>query len=118
MPIPLSRRDFLGATTLVATAIATGNHLASAKNTGAQLPTPTGSLVTRWDTDRWSLGAYSALPVGSAATVRQTLARAIVNNRLVFAGEYTDPDYPATVQGALRSGQRAARALIANGSGP
>jgi len=118
MPIPLSRRDFLGATTLVATAMATGNHLASAKNTGAPLPTPTGSLVTRWDTDRWSLGAYSALPVGSTATIRQTLARAIVNNRLVFAGEYTDPDYPATVQGALRSGQRAARTLIANGYGP
>ena len=118
MPIPLSRRDFLGATTLVATAMATGNRSAIAKNNGAPLPTPTGSLVTRWDTDRWSLGAYSALPVGSAATVRQTLARAIVNNRLVFAGEYTDPDYPATVQGALRSGQRASRALIANGSGP
>ena len=118
MPIPLSRRDFLGATTLVATALATGNRSAIAKNTGSPLPTPTGSLVTRWDTDRWSLGAYSALPVGSTATVRQTLARAIVNNRLVFAGEYTDPDYPATVQGALRSGQRASRTLIANGSGP
>ena len=118
MPIPLSRRDFLGATTLVATALATGNRSAIAKNTGSPLPTPTGSLVTRWDTDRWSLGAYSALPVGSTATVRQTLARAIVNHRLVFAGEYTDPDYPATVQGALRSGQRAARTLIAKGFGP
>ena len=118
MPIPLSRRDFLGATTLVATALATGNRSAIAKNTGSPLPTPTGSLVTRWDTDRWSLGAYSALPVGSTATVRQTLARAIVNNRLVFAGEYTDPDYPATVQGALRSGQRASRTLIAKGLGP
>ena len=118
MPIPLSRRDFLGATTLVATALATGNRSAIAKNTGSPLPTPTGSLVTRWDTDRWSLGAYSALPVGSTATVRQTLARAIVNNRLVFAGEYTDSDYPATVQGALRSGQRASRTLIAKGLGP
>lgn len=118
MPSPLSRRNFLGATTLFATAIATGNKSAIAKLPRASLPNPTASLVTRWDTDRWSLGAYSALPVGATASVRKTLARAIINNRLVFAGEYTDPEYPATVQGALRSGQRAARTLIANGLGP
>lgn len=123
MPSPLSRRNFLGATTLAATAIATGNTSALAQPTlaklpRAKLPNPTASLVTRWDTDRWSLGAYSALPVGASAGVRQTLARAIVNNRLVFAGEYTDPEYPATVQGALRSGERAARTLIANDPGP
>ena len=118
MPSPLSRRNFLGATTLVATAIATGNKSAIASLPRAKLPNPTATLVTRWDTDRWSQGAYSALPVGATASIRSTLARALINNRLVFAGEYTDPDYPATVQGALRSGQRASRTLIANGSGP
>ncbi len=118
MPSPLSRRSFLGATTLVATGIATGNKSAIASLSRARLPDPAASLVTRWDTDRWSRGAYSALPVGATAGIRQTLARAIIGNRLVFAGEYTDPEDPATVQGALRSGQRAARALIANGFGP
>jgi hypothetical protein len=34
------------------------------------------------------------------------------NPRLMLAGDYTWADYPATLEGAVRSGKRAARALI------
>ena len=38
-------------------------------------------------------------------------------DRLVFAGEHTDALYPGTLEGALRSGQRAASQVIALHSG-
>jgi polyamine oxidase len=117
VPLPLSRRSFLGASALTAAAIATGSPAAFAGPKRAPVPAPIASLVTRWDRDPWSRGAYSALPIGATARVRQVLARAIVGDRMVFAGEYADPDSPSTVQGALRSGQRAARQLISRGSG-
>ncbi|MDQ1308651.1 MAG: FAD-binding protein [Actinomycetota bacterium] len=74
--------------------------------------TPSGSIITRWDSDPFARGSYSALPAGSAADVRQTLADAVVGDRIVLAGEYTATDFPATVQGAYTSGQRAARLLV------
>jgi polyamine oxidase len=114
--LPLSRRTFLTASALAAASMATGTPTAFARPTGTRIPAPIASLVTRWDADPWSRGAYSALPVGASAGVRHALAQAIVSSRLVFAGEYADPDFPSTVQGALRSGQRAARHLISKGS--
>lgn len=118
VPVHLSRRAFLGASALAAAAMATGSPAALARPTKMPIPAPIASLVTRWDADPWSRGAYSALAVGASAGVRHTLAQVIVGNRLVFAGEYADPDSPSTVQGALRSGQRAASQLISKGSGP
>jgi monoamine oxidase len=73
---------------------------------------PVGSLVTRWDSDPWSRGSYSALTVGTSWRVRQVLAQALVKGRVVLAGEYTDVDHPATVHGAYASGERAARRLV------
>jgi monoamine oxidase len=31
---------------------------------------------------------------------------------VVLAGDYTDPEYPPTIEAAVRSGIRAARALL------
>ncbi len=72
---------------------------------------PTGSIVTRWDSDQWSRGSYSALPAGTSWRARQVLADAVIGSRVVFAGEYTATDYPATVHGAYGSGLRAAARL-------
>ena len=122
MRTPLTRRRFLGAGALAAASIATGRSAAAARPaqraTKNLLPLPVSSLVTRWDTDPWSRGAYSALPVGTTAAVRETIADALIAGRIVIAGEYTDPLFPATVQGALRSGKRAARALVDEQLGP
>lgn len=73
----------------------------------------TASVVTRWDTDPWALGSYSALPPGTAYWVREELGKAVIKGRIVLAGEYTATDYPATVHGAYLSGERAARRLLA-----
>lgn len=63
-----------------------------------------------WRADPWTRGAYSAprLGDGKAAPSRITGAS------LVFAGEHTAPgDSRATVHGALESGRRAAKNVIA-----
>ena len=77
----------------------------------AALPRPTAFLVSRWDTDPWALGAYSALPPAVSPRVRRTLATAVLGGRIVLAGEYADPDRPATTSGADASGRRAAALL-------
>ncbi|MDD2859230.1 MAG: FAD-dependent oxidoreductase [Candidatus Nanopelagicales bacterium] len=77
-----------------------------------RIPRPTASLVTRWDTDPWALGSYSALPTGTSPRAREVLAEAVIGGRIVLAGEYASPDFPATTQGAYLSGQEAARLLL------
>ena len=116
----MSRRALLGAGALGAAALTVGAPPARAMSRSARttLPAPSGSLVTRWDTDPWSRGAYSALPVGTTDAVRETIADALIGDRIVLAGEYTDPSFPSTVQGALRSGNRASRVLLDEDLGP
>ena len=75
------------------------------------------SLVTRWDTDPWARGSYSALPAGADGSARRVLADATIAGSILLAGEYTATDYPSTVHGAYNSGRRAAgRVLAAVGS--
>ncbi len=76
-------------------------------------PTVQASVVTRWDTDEWAKGSYSALPPGTPHWVREELGKAVIKGRIVLAGEYTAMDYPATVHGAYLSGERAAKRLLA-----
>lgn len=103
VPPSLSRRVFLGAAAAGALVACSGQA------SGPGRPNPTGWIVTRWDTDEWSRGSYSALPAGTSWRVRRTLARAVIDGRVVLAGEYSATDHPATVHGAYRSGQRAGR---------
>ena len=64
-----------------------------------------------WQTDPWSLGAYSYVPAGAAGAA-EILAEP-VDQALFFAGEHTDiTGHPGTVHGALRSGLRAARQAL------
>jgi len=78
----------------------------------AALPAPRASLVTRWDTDPWSRGSYSALPTGVSPSVRRTLADAVIGGRVVLAGEYASTAYPATTTGAYLSGRYAAARIL------
>jgi monoamine oxidase len=63
-----------------------------------------------WDADPFSRGAYSYAVVGNA-TASQRLARPI-EGTVFMAGEATAAEDSATVEGALKSGQRAAKALL------
>lgn len=64
-----------------------------------------------WQADVFSCGAYSYVTAGNAGA-RKALA-APLQGTLFFAGEATDEAAAATVTGALQSGKRAARQVLA-----
>lgn len=68
------------------------------------------SLETAWRSHPWSLGAYSAARPGHSGA-RAVLAQG-VEQRLLFAGEATDPTLFSSVGGAWRSGIRAAEQYL------
>lgn len=67
-------------------------------------------LETAWRRHPWSLGAYSTALPGHADA--RTVLAAGVDQRLLFAGEATDPSLFSTVGGAWRSGVRAAEQYL------
>ena len=70
------------------------------------------ALLSTWDDDPWVRAAYSLEP---AAAVLETLALPV--GTLRFAGEHTAPEKGALMEGALRSGVRAARQTMELGLG-
>ena len=69
-----------------------------------------GAYLHNWQTDPYSLGAYSYIGVGGS-NARGTLG-APMEETLFFAGEATDENEAATVGGALQSGARVAREVM------
>jgi len=64
-----------------------------------------------WTADPWARGGYAVFPAGSAGA-SEALARPVAGT-LFFAGEATaDPAGAGTVEGALASGERAAREAL------
>lgn len=117
-PATVSRRSLLlgAAATAALAACGRGAAPTTGSTSAAQSPSlqqPLWTLVSRWDTDPWSFGSYSALPVGTDASVRATIANALLGGRIAIAGEFAATDYPATVHGAYLSGIRAARRIDA-----
>ena len=79
--------------------------------TALNAPNPTGSLVTRWAEDPFARGSYSFIAVGSSPGDMEALGEP-VGDRLLFAGEATNPEYFATVHGAYLSGVREAERIL------
>jgi monoamine oxidase len=69
-----------------------------------------------WLTDPFSKGAYAYLPVNGVEH-QLTLAKPVANT-LFFAGEATSLGEIGTVHGAINSGQRAAREILATDPAP
>ena len=67
---------------------------------------PGSALVTRWDGEPWTRGAYSYGRVGWEADVDEALRRP--QGALVLAGEHTAGTLAGTLNGAVASGNRAA----------
>ncbi len=67
------------------------------------------ALVSTWQGDPWARGAYSAESVASAIDT-ETLRRRV--GPLAFAGEHTAGPWHGLMEGALRSGVRAAQQLL------
>ncbi|SHK71820.1 flavin monoamine oxidase family protein [Rhodothermus profundi] len=68
-----------------------------------------------WQRDPFAQGAYSYVRPGGIKARR--VLRRPVHDTIFLAGEATDPEEPATVAGALQSGYRAARDLLATQAG-
>ncbi|MBF8774345.1 flavin monoamine oxidase family protein [Pseudomonas fulva] len=66
----------------------------------------TGYEVKRYSADAGTGGAYLAYGPGQISKYWRLWERPV--QRIAFAGEHTDALYPGTLEGALRSGQRAA----------
>ncbi|HEX7448803.1 MAG TPA: FAD-dependent oxidoreductase, partial [Pirellulales bacterium] len=71
------------------------------------VPEPTAFRVTRWGSDPWTRGSYSYVPVAASGEDYETLAEP-VGERLFFAGEATNREFPSTAHGAYLSGLREA----------
>ena len=110
--IIMGRRGFIAGAGASALLLASGCGSGTGQTVPAtvprSIPDPVDWRITRWGSDPFARGAYSYLPPGTSARSRIALRRS-VDQLLYFAGEATDPDFPATVHGAHLSGIRAAR---------
>ena len=79
---------------------------------GSAVAEPTALVRSTWHSDPLAGGSYSHLRVGADAADFDVLARPL-SERVLFAGEATNRDYPGTVHGAHLSGLRAAREAAA-----
>jgi monoamine oxidase len=66
--------------------------------------------VADWTADPWARGGYAFLDPGFDPAWRPLLARR--TGRIVFAGEHTSERWQGYMNGAVESGQRAARELV------
>jgi monoamine oxidase len=87
------------------------NALASVRSVLGRKEDPVAWLVQDWEADPYARGGYSYVKVGGAGA-REMLQRSL-DDTLYFAGEATDAQEAGTVGGALASGQRAAREILA-----
>jgi monoamine oxidase len=69
-----------------------------------------GAELVDWSKDPLAGGGYAVFLVGSAGASEE-LSRP-VSGTLFFAGEATEAGFAGTVDGALRSGERAARQVL------
>mmetsp|Transcript_19901 Transcript_19901/g.23049 ORF Transcript_19901/g.23049 Transcript_19901/m.23049 type:complete len:566 (+) Transcript_19901:254-1951(+) len=75
---------------------------------------PEKTVVTKWITDPYTMGAYSFNGVGMAKKARKILKRPIKNNRLYISGEATNYKYFQTTHGAYLAGKAAATKAAAS----
>ena len=73
---------------------------------------PEVALLSTWHDDPWVRGSYSARSVSSPLRDAE-LSTPL--GPLFFAGEHTAGDWHGLMEGALRSGERAARQLLEAG---
>jgi monoamine oxidase len=72
---------------------------------------PAAALLSAWDEDPWVRGSYSARSLSSPIR-DEDLARPL--GPLHFAGEHTAGEWHGLMEGALRSGRRAAAQVLAS----
>jgi len=83
--------------------------------TGETVPDPTAQIISHWGDDTYTRMAYSYVKVGSSGQDLDILANT-VNDKLYFAGEATNRQFPQTVTGAYLSGLREAKKILRSNS--
>jgi monoamine oxidase len=78
---------------------------------GPNIPDPIDWIITRWKSDPFAYGSYSANGVGASNDDREALA-APIDKVLFFAGEATHNKYFGSVHGALLTGWRAVQEIV------
>lgn len=78
---------------------------------GSSAVAPRRAIRTGWNSDPFSLGAYSFAGVNSTSQDHVTLSNPS-GSRLFHAGEHTHELYRATVHGAFLTGEREAKRVI------
>ncbi|EJD43528.1 FAD/NAD(P)-binding domain-containing protein [Auricularia subglabra TFB-10046 SS5] len=83
------------------------------------VPEPDACLVTGWNRDPYSMGAYTFIPVGKDGDTEHAtpldfveLSKPLWDGRLGFAGEHTELDCWASAHGAMMSGDREAERVV------
>ena len=66
----------------------------------AAVPEPTQTMTTRWEDEPFSRGVYSHVAVGASSADYDVMAEPLWDERLLWAGEATCREHPATVAGA------------------
>lgn len=80
---------------------------------GEATPRPERVVVTKWNVDKYTMGAYSFNKVGMKKHDREVLASPIGSGkRIFFAGEATHTKYFATTTGAFLTGRTAAKQVV------
>jgi monoamine oxidase len=85
--------------------------MASVRSVLGRSEDPLACLVQDWQADPYARGGYSYIKVGG--TGAREMLQSSLEATLYFAGEATDVEEAGTVGGALASGQRAAREILA-----
>jgi len=73
------------------------------------------AVLTSWGDDPWCGGSYACHPPGWSE--RDDEAVAAPHGRIHLAGEHTAAEFCGTMEGALRSGARAASEVLAKARG-
>ena len=73
---------------------------------------PRAYVDMMWATERYTRGAYGTFnPPGVLTSLGPKTVRPV--GRLHFAGDGTSPEWPGYMDGAIRSGERAAKEVLA-----
>jgi len=69
-------------------------------------------VMQHWPNSRFARGSYVSPEVGQYTTLFGSEGDTELNGRLIFAGEHTSPDWWGFMNGAIQSGERAAKEVL------
>jgi monoamine oxidase len=80
---------------------------------GASAAYDGNKLLQHWPSEPFVKGSYTCLMPGQYTTIYGALSDPVLDGRLVFAGEHSSIDWSGFMNGAVESGNNAAKAVLA-----